>query len=75
MTSPATEDTRPATALTTPASALSRHMAVLLRADRQLIAAFWDDAQPASVNLENIAYWLGQSAAAAGADTSRPEGP
>lgn len=64
MTLPATEGTRPATALT-PASALSLHIAVLLRADRQLIAAFWDDAQPASVNVENIAYWLGQSAEAA----------
>lgn len=61
MSIPATEGTRPAT-VPAPASALSRHIAVLLRADRQLIAAFWDDAQPASVNLENIAYWLGQSA-------------
>jgi hypothetical protein len=65
----ATEDSRPATTLAG-SSALSRHIAVLLRADRQLIASFWDDAQPASVNLENIAYWLGQSAMAAGPDAT-----
>lgn len=46
-------------------AALSRHIGALLHADERLIAAFWDDAQPASVNLENIAYWLGQSADAA----------
>lgn len=45
-----------------PYAALSRHIGVLLHADERLIAAFWDDRQPASVNLENIAYWLGQSA-------------
>ncbi len=48
-------------------TALSRHIGALLQADEGLIAAFWDDAQPASTNLENIAYWLGQSAEAAGA--------
>ena len=48
-------------------TALSRHIGALLHADEGLIAAFWDDAQPASVNLENIAYWLGQSTEAAGA--------
>lgn len=44
-----------------PYAALSRHIGVLVHADERLIAAFWDDGQPASVNLENIAYWLGQS--------------
>ncbi len=48
-----------------PYAALSRHIGTLLHADERLIAAFWDDGQPASVNLENIAYWLGQSAQAA----------
>lgn len=74
MTISATEGSRPATPLAA-SSPVSRHIAVLLRADRQLIATFWDDAQPASVNLENIAYWLGQSATAAGAVAGRPEGP
>ncbi|HKL63137.1 MAG TPA: hypothetical protein VJ883_07200 [Woeseiaceae bacterium] len=51
--------------LSRPYAALSRHIGTLLHADEGLIAAFWDDGQPASVNLENIAYWLGQSAQAA----------
>ncbi len=56
-------------------TALSRHIDMLLHADERLIAAFWDDAQPASVNLENIAYWLGQSAATAIATEGRNESP
>lgn len=54
-------------------TALSRHIDALLRADERLIAAFWDDARPASVNLENIAYWLGQSAEAADAGVEPTE--
>jgi len=56
-------------------TALSRHIGALLQADEGLIAAFWDDGQPASVNLENIAYWLGQSAAAAGTGEEQTERP
>jgi len=54
-------------------TALSRHIDALLRADERLIAAFWDDARPASVNLENIAYWLVRSAEAAGAEVEQTE--
>lgn len=54
-------------------AALSRHISALLHADERLIAAFWDDAQPASVNLENIAYWLGQSVDAAAAGEGAAE--
>ncbi|WP_405223216.1 hypothetical protein [Lentisalinibacter sediminis] len=56
-------------------SALSRHIGALLQADEGLIAAFWDDGQPASVNLENIAYWLGQSAEAPGTGEEQTESP
>jgi hypothetical protein len=56
-------------------AALSRHIGALLHADEGLIAAFWDDAQPASVNLENIAYWLGQSVDAAAAGEGAAETP
>ncbi len=44
-----------------PYPTLARHIELLLRADEGLLAAFWDETQPASANYENIAYWLSQS--------------